>query len=92
MFARLLAAVTTLSQRMGLVTFFSDRVTQVWMVNVRAVEEVNVTKGTNMATSVEWPAGAKMSTSHFHLLDGDGRENSRPKKMCCSVKFLISIK
>lgn len=58
-FAGLLGAVSirTLSQRRASWPSVGDRFTQVWMVNVRLVQEVIVTKGTNMASLVECPLG-----------------------------------
>lgn len=60
----------------GLVTFFRRQVYQVWAVNVRPVEEVTVTKGTNVAENVplcekllESTAGLEWSVlkRYFHV-------------------------
>lgn len=49
-----------------------DRFTQVWMLNVQPVEEVNVTKGTNMDS---WWGGREYEGIISILRDGN--ENSR---------------
>lgn len=58
------------------------------MVNVRPVQELNVTEGTDMATLAEWPSG---KYDHISISQMSIEMRTAILKMCCSVQYCCRV-